>query len=92
MADSNLICTNCGNQAKSVSKAKGSLWIEIMLWIASALGGYYIASIFYPVGLIYSIYRLLTKAKVCSKCSASNLIPVNTPQGQKLVEGFSLKS
>jgi hypothetical protein len=39
-------------------------------------------------GVIYSIWRLTTKATVCSACKADNLIPTGTPQGQALLDQF----
>jgi len=71
------ICAHCGFQGKPVSQTKGSIWIEIILWL-----------FFILPGVIYSIWRLSTRAKVCPKCKQPNMIPLDTPQGKKLADSF----
>lgn len=74
MSDNQMVCTLCGFIGQQKSKVKGSIFIEIILWF-----------FFLIPGLIYSIWRLMSKEKVCPKCGHATMIPTSTPQGQKLV-------
>ena len=71
------ICTHCGHAGKPKTHTKGSLLIEIVLWLS-----------FLVPGLIYSLWRLTTRQKVCRKCGTPNLVPTDTPRGRKLLEEF----
>lgn len=71
------ICTTCGNQGKPATRTKGNIFFEIILWL-----------FFIIPGLLYSIWRLTTKEKVCPKCKNPTMIPLDSPQGQKLAENF----
>ena len=70
------ICSNCGyiGQAKKVTK--GSILIELVLWL-----------MIIP-GLIYSLWRLTTKHLACPQCGATQLVPVDSPRGKKLQQEF----
>lgn len=61
-------CTSCGHQGKGRTKTRGSLLIEVVLWLC-----------FLVPGLIYSIWRQGSKHKVCASCGASSLVPLNSP-------------
>ena len=66
-----MLCSNCGAQGKPKIKTKGSVVIEIILWIC-----------FIIPGLIYSIWRQTTKYKVCPVCGAEGMIPLNSPKAR----------
>ena len=70
-----LICTNCGFRGKAKRITKGSILIEIVLWIMLLVPG-----------LIYSIWRLASRYNGCPQCGAGNMIPIDSPKGHKLVE------
>jgi len=72
------ICTNCGFKGKPKKNTKGSIAIEIVLWLA-----------FIIPGLIYSIWRMTTKYYACPKCSATNMVALDSPRGKKLIEEFN---
>lgn len=61
-------CTSCGHEGKGRTRTRGSLLIEIVLWLC-----------FLIPGLIYSIWRQSSKYKACARCGASTLVPVNSP-------------
>jgi hypothetical protein len=61
-------CMTCGSDAPSVVRTKGSIAIEIVLWLC-----------FIIPGVIYSIWRMTTRASVCGVCGAENVVPMNTP-------------
>jgi len=69
------ICSNCGFKGNLKRYIKGSLITEIFLWV-----------LFFPAGIIYSIWRSSTKHLGCPKCRKDSMIPCNTPVGQKLAE------
>ena len=66
-----LYCTNCGTVAPPKKVTRGSFLIEVMLWLCFLLPG-----------LIYSIWRLTSRALVCPKCGAPNMIPVDSPRAK----------
>jgi hypothetical protein len=70
-----LVCVQCGdvNQGKTITK--GSIIIEIILWLC-----------FLFPGLIYSIWRLTTRYRACRLCGGSTLIPVDSPAGKRILK------
>ena len=75
-----LLCTNCGYQGKPKLVVKGSILIELVLWIC-----------FIIPGLIYSIWRLTTKHKACPSCGAPNMIPLDSPRAQQMLSEIGWK-
>lgn len=73
-----LICANCGYQGKAKRITKGSIILEIVLWLMLLLPG-----------LIYSIWRLASRYKGCPQCGAGHMIPVDSPKGRELVDELS---
>jgi hypothetical protein len=61
-------CKSCEHQGHTQLKTRGSLLIEIVLWLMLIVPG-----------LIYSLWRLSTRAPVCSKCGSSELVPIDSP-------------
>ena len=72
-----MICTNCYYQGKGKANTRGSFVIEIILWL-----------FFIIPGLIYTVWRLTTKAKVCPKCGQNTLIPEDSPRGIELAKKY----
>ena len=50
-------CTNCKEQTNGKKITSGSFLIEVLLWV-----------VFFPVGILYSMYRLSSRKKVCGEC------------------------
>ena len=77
-----LICSQCGHVGSSQTAVKGSFLIEIVLWLC-----------FIVPGLIYSLWRSTSRYKKCPVCGSTNMIPVDSPVGQKLLadQGKSLE-
>ena len=75
MAKDELICANCYTVGMPRKYTKGSFWIEVLLWL-----------VFFPVGLIYSIWRLTSRTWVCRHCGAGSMVPLQTPAGKMLQE------
>lgn len=68
-----LICKACGSIRCPIKTTKGSIAIEIVLWL-----------FFIVPGLIYSIWRLTTRRNACPVCGSPDMIPLDTPIGQSL--------
>lgn len=68
-----LICLNCGTKAKPKLKTKGSIFIELILWLC-----------FLIPGLIYSVWRHTTRYKACPACGAPNMAPLDSPAAQRI--------
>ncbi len=66
------ICSQCGHVGQTKNVMKGSIVIELILWLCFLLPG-----------LIYSRWRASTMHKVCVLCNSSSLIPVDSPLGKK---------
>ena len=64
-----MYCPSCGSVGVPTTRTKGSFWIEVILWLC-----------FLVPGLIYSVWRLTTKERVCPKCGAPNMIPAVAPK------------
>jgi len=67
------ICPSCGYIGKPKTVVRGSFLMEVVLWL-----------FFLVPGLIYSIWRLTGKEKVCPSCGQKGMIPLDSPRGQKL--------
>ena len=69
------VCNACGYVGVPKKITKGSIAIEIVLWL-----------MFIVPGLIYSIWRLTSRYEACPNCKTPNsMIPTDSPVGQKLV-------
>lgn len=69
-----LICTACGYVGKPKKVTKGSILIELFLWL-----------FFLIPGLIYSIWRLASRYEACPSCKGQSMIPVDSPTGRELM-------
>jgi len=70
-----VICTTCGFVGKPKKDTKGSFFTELILWFCFLLPG-----------VIYSLWRIITRKYVCSKCYMATIIPLDTPKGQELLK------
>lgn len=68
-----LLCTRCLTSARPRTEVRGSIWVEIVLWLFMIVPG-----------LIYSTWRLTTKRKVCPACGGPDLIPTSSPRARSL--------
>ncbi len=68
-------CTTCGHVGRSGTFTKGSLGIEIVLWL-----------FFLIPGLIYSLWRLSNRYGVCRNCDRGTIIPCHSPKAREFVD------
>ena len=73
------ICKECGTVGNPTTITKGSIIIELFLWM-----------LFLVPGVLYSLWRLTTRCKACPQCSGE-MIPMNSPMGQKLMNEIRSK-
>ena len=69
------VCTNCGYQGEAGTQTPGSFLAEVALWLC-----------FIVPGVIYSVWRLTARRKVCPQCKQPTMIPIDTPKGQELAK------
>ena len=62
-------CVTCGTTGSPRRNTRGSILIEIVLWLC-----------FIVPGVIYSLWRLTTVGMVCSACSSDQIIPPSSPR------------
>ncbi|MBU1282880.1 MAG: hypothetical protein KJ989_15255 [Gammaproteobacteria bacterium] len=67
-----MYCPSCGATNSGRTQTKGSIFVELILWLCFLLPG-----------LIYSIWRLASRQQVCQTCSNPGLIPTNSPRAKK---------
>ena len=70
-----LVCKTCGYRGCAQSQVRGTLAVEIVLWLCLIIPG-----------LIYSLWRGGARHFVCPKCGGRELIPADSPLGRKIVE------
>jgi len=68
------ICATCHSMGTPKTATKGSLAIEVLLWLCFLLPG-----------MLYSLWRLTSRHKACPKCGSAEMIPCDTPRGQQLL-------
>ena len=73
-----LYCTTCGiifDKDRIITITRGSILMELMLWLC-----------FFVPGLIYSLWRVTTKAKGCPACKSTSIIPATSPIAQQALQ------
>jgi len=70
-----MICRDCGTVGKTHDITKGSIAIEIILWLC-----------FLIPGLIYSMWRINSRYEACAVCNSVNLVPLDSPVGASLAK------
>lgn len=73
MASKQKICKSCGTVAIPKKNTKGSIAIELTLWL-----------FFLVPGLIYSLWRLSNRYEVCPNCGSEEIVPLDSSMGRKL--------
>ena len=76
-----MYCTSCGSIGKPKTKTKGSLSLEIILWLCFLIPGF-----------IYSLWRTFDKTKACVSCGNVSLIPTTSPIAQEQVQALGVRT
>ena len=69
-----IVCTKCGYVGDPKTITKGSLAVEIVLWLCFLLPG-----------LIYSVWRISSRVDGCPTCGNLSLIPRDSPIAQQFL-------
>jgi uncharacterized OB-fold protein len=72
------ICPVCGYKGKAILKLKGKTSVEIFLWV-----------LFIVPGFVYSVWRNAGASYGCPQCFSDTMVPMYSPEGQKIVENFT---
>jgi hypothetical protein len=75
------LCTNCGHTGDTERITKGSMGIELILWLC-----------FIIPGLIYSVWRLSSRHDACPVCGNAKMIPMTAPIAKKFIEANGLSA
>lgn len=65
-------CRDCGFVSEYERKGRGSLWVALLL-----------LCFFVIPGVIYIVWNLATKYRVCGECGSSAIIPVASPEARR---------
>ena len=68
------LCKVCNSYTNPRIKPQGSFLIEIIIWILALFIVVQTAGFSVIVAAAYSVFRLLTKKKLCSKCGSEDII------------------
>ena len=68
-----MLCTRCMGKVVPKTAEKGSMAIEIVLWL-----------FFFLPGLIYSIWRRTNESKVCPACTSPDLVPFQSERAKSI--------
>ncbi len=68
-----VVCKACGYRGRPKTITKGSLGMEVILWLMMVLPG-----------LLYSVWRHASRYSGCPQCSAPDIIPETSPVAQQL--------
>ena len=68
------LCKACNSYTNPRIKTQGSFLIEIIIWILALFIVAQTAGFSVLVAVAYSIFRLVTKKKLCSKCGSEDII------------------
>lgn len=75
MINSILICTQCAYKGRPKIITKGSVIIELVLWLC-----------FFVPGFCYSMWRRTNRPRVCPACGSPYMIPLDSPKAQELLK------
>ena len=70
--NANLCCARCGTVSSGISHTRGSMLVELILWLC-----------FLVPGIIYSVWRISSRHTVCPSCQSPDVIPVNSPRARR---------
>jgi hypothetical protein len=69
------VCTRCGYVGQTKTVTPGSIFIELVLWCFLLVPG-----------LVYSLWRMTSRRKVCASCGEGTTIPAGSPRGQAILQ------
>jgi len=76
MAREVMVCMRCEDRVDPVRVTPGSIWIELVLWLALIVPG-----------LVYSIWRLANRHSGCPNCGSADLVPLYSSAAKRVLAG-----
>ena len=80
------VCLTCTTYINPVAKKQGLFLIEIIIWVLALFLLPSTAGFSVLVSVAYSVFRLLSKKMVCTKCGSANVVLNNTPAAQEIIQ------
>lgn len=68
------ICATCYSTVEPKSITKGSIWMELLLWVVC-----------FPIGILYSLWRIASRTKGCPVCGSKDLVPLDSARGKEIL-------
>jgi len=78
-------CTSCGNLGSRKTATKGSFIIELFLYLVCGFLFIFTAWPAIIIPVVYSLWRLSSRNKVCPTCGNQTMIPDNSPVARKMI-------
>jgi len=82
------VCINCEQPTSKLTKYKSSFAIEIALWLFGFIfciaAGWFVLII--PI--LFTVYRTFFTSRACEHCGSTNLIPMNSVKGKKIMTEY----
>lgn len=86
-----MVCTRCGSISRPKKNTPGSFLVELLLFLMviaslllSPIFGFIVPIFIIVLFLLYGIWRLTARKKVCRVCFADSLIPIDSPVGEAM--------
>ncbi len=76
-----MFCTACGTTGKPKRMTRGSILIEIVLWLC-----------FIVPGIIYSLWRMTTRYNACRQCGSQAIVPLDSPMARQMRAALAPKA
>jgi hypothetical protein len=73
MSHPSFTCKHCGTTAPAKVGTRGSMGIELILWLC-----------FLVPGLVYSLWRMSSRYWQCPACGGDQLVPPDSPEGKRI--------
>jgi hypothetical protein len=68
-----IVCMQCRYFGNPVWKKRGSSGAETVAWL------------FFPLGIPYTLWRILSKRKVCKQCGGTHIVDMDSPSGEMMM-------
>ena len=73
------ICTSCGTTGKPKTYTPGNIIVELFLWCLWIIPG-----------VIYTLWRVTNRKKVCRCCGSEDMIPLESPKGHQILKELTV--
>jgi hypothetical protein len=75
-------CSHCHVLAVPMFRARGTFAGEIGVWVLALIGIPFTFGLSLLVGLLYSLWRVVAKDRICPSCRLPGVVPGNSPRAQ----------